>query len=501
MMKKNQLITSVVLTIAILIVANLLSDNYFFRLDLTENNRYTLSDATTNIVKNLEEPVTVKAYFTEQLPPQVAKGKRDFKELLIEYANLSDDMLVYEFVNPQTDKTKRQIIQKGIRPIMINVQDKDEMKQKRAYMGAVIKKGSQEEVIPFIQPGTAMEYELSKAIKKLSVAQKPDIAIIQGHGEPGMNKLKSVREELEVLYNPEAYNMGNKATIPDRFRTAAIIAPKDSFPQSHLQQLDQFLANGGRLLVAADHVNGDLQQAYASQVRTNLFDWLRQKGINVKNQFLYDKNAASVSVQSQELSGFNVMSQIPFPYIPVIKNFSEHPIAKGIEQIILKFASPIEFSGDTTLNFTPIAFSSKNAGTQTPPFMFDVNKNWSGSDFSKSDLPIAGALSGNITGNASSKMVVIADGDFPLDQGRRTNPDQISLFVNSIDWLSDDTGLIALRTKQVTSRPIKDIKEGRQQFLKYLNFLLPIILILVYGLIRQQISRNKRIKRMEESYA
>jgi hypothetical protein len=72
--------------------------------------------------------------------------------------------------------------------------------------------------------------------------------------------------------------------------------------------------------------------------------------------------------------------------------------------------------------------------------------------------------------------------------------------VNSIDWLSDDTGLIELRTKGVSSRPIDELEDGRRSFLKYLNFLLPIALILVYGFIRGQKSKNMRLRRMQERW-
>jgi hypothetical protein len=102
-------------------------------------------------------------------------------------------------------------------------------------------------------------------------------------------------------------------------------------------------------------------------------------------------------------------------------------------------------------------------------------------------------------------MVVIGDGDFPINsrsggQGQPLQRDNVSLFVNSIDWLSDDTGLIELRTKGVTFRPIDQIADGRKTLLKYMNFLLPIILVIAYGLIRMQIKRSLRFKRMEMSY-
>ena len=79
-------------------------------------------------------------------------------------------------------------------------------------------------------------------------------------------------------------------------------------------------------------------------------------------------------------------------------------------------------------------------------------------------------------------------------------PDNISLLVNSIDWLSDDTGLIELRTKGVSSRPLDQLEDGTKASLKWLNFALPILLAIIYGVVRAQIRRVQRIKRMEVSY-
>ena len=115
-------------------------------------------------------------------------------------------------------------------------------------------------------------------------------------------------------------------------------------------------------------------------------------------------------------------------------------------------------------------------------------------------------MSGKLYGNMPSKMVVVSDGDFAINgggegkQAQSLQPDNVNLMVNSIDWLSDDTGLIELRTKGITSRPLDQIEDSTKTMLKYLNFLLPILLIIVYGFIRMQIKRNIRIKRMEESY-
>ena len=117
--------------------------------------------------------------------------------------------------------------------------------------------------------------------------------------------------------------------------------------------------------------------------------------------------------------------------------------------------------------------------------------------------PWQGSLKENYPEHADSKIVLVSDGDFAVNgpqRGQQLPQDNVSLMVNSVDWLSDDTGLIDLRTKEVTSRPIKELPDGTRSFLKWLNFLLPIVLIIIYELIRMQINRNKRIKRMEVSY-
>jgi ABC-type uncharacterized transport system involved in gliding motility auxiliary subunit len=80
------------------------------------------------------------------------------------------------------------------------------------------------------------------------------------------------------------------------------------------------------------------------------------------------------------------------------------------------------------------------------------------------------------------------------------NPDNLNLLINSLDWLSDDTGLVELRTQGATARPIDDLEDKKRTFLKYLNFLLPVLLALAYGIFRFQRARIIRLKRMEEGY-
>ena len=155
------------------------------------------------------------------------------------------------------------------------------------------------------------------------------------------------------------------------------------------------------------------------------------------------------------------------------------------------------------MRFIPLAFSSEKSGSLSTPLYFDVQKQWQNTDFPLSGLVVAGILEGPLSGKNNSRIIIVSDGDFAVSEsgnGNQVPKDNVSLLVNSVDWLSDDTGLIDLRTKGITSRPIKEMESSTKAFLKWLNFLLPIILIIIYGLIRLQMSRNKRIKRMEVSY-
>lgn len=495
-------ITSILLIAGILLLVNILSNQFFFRLDLTEDKQYTLSNATKNILKNLENPVTVTAYFSDDLPTQFAKNKRDFQDMLVEYANLSKGMVDYEFISPETDEQKQEAAQNGIQPLLINVREKDQMSQQQAFMGAILKMGEQQELIPFVEPGGGMEYALSTNIKKLAVLDKPSIGLIQGHGEPSLSELGQAYQELSILYNVENIDLNQEESIADRFKTVAFIAPKDSIPPAHFAKLDDYLGRGGNIFLAFNAVDADLSQARGSALNTGVEAWLQNKGIQVENSFIIDSKCGNVTVP-QKRGPFTFNAQIQFPYIPLIQSFTDHPATKGMEQVILPFASPVRFQGGTNTTFTPILESSEKSGTVAAPTFFDIQKQWTNADFPMSKIPIGGVLEGNIVGETPAKMVVIGDGDFAVSgqQGGGQSKDNINLMVNTIDWMSDDTGLIELRTKGVATRPIDELEDGTRSSLKWLNFLLPILIVIIVGVVRMQRQRSLRMKRMQESYA
>jgi gliding-associated putative ABC transporter substrate-binding component GldG len=505
-MKSHKSIYTYILAIVgVVILVNLVGDRFFLRLDFTADKRYTLSDATRNILGSLKKPVTVTAYFSEELPQQFTQLRRDFKEELIEYSNRSGGKVTFEFINPNKDEaTEQKAMQEGINPVLINVREKDQVKQQKAYLGAVVHFGDQKEVIPLIQDGAAMEYSLSTSIKKLTAENKPKVGLLQGHGETPLNALAQVLQSLMVLYEVEPVNLDEVSVNASSYKTLVIINPTDSFPPAHLAKLDEFLAAGKNICIAMNRVDGNLQTTSGTEIRTGLERWLESRGVKVNPNFILDQNCGSVTVNQQQ-GYMTYQSNMRFPYLPLITKFAPHPVTKGLSSVLLQFASSIDFTATgSDISFTPLAMTSERSGMENAPLTFNISRNWQQQDFPRSGLTVAALVAGKLAGGMNSRMIIISDGDFPVNgagqQARQIPPDNLNLMVNSVDWLSDDTGLIDLRTREVTSRPLDQMDDGKKAMLKYINFLLPILLILGIGFFRYQSRRNLRFRRMNENY-
>ena len=137
MLTKGGIRLRVLLVLAIILLVNFLGSRFFLRLDFTGDKRYTLSKATKDILKDLEETVTVTAYFSENMPPNLDRVKTSFEDLLTEYANRSGGNIEYKFVNPnESDEIEQAAMKEGMQPGTVNVRERDQMKQQRVYLGA-----------------------------------------------------------------------------------------------------------------------------------------------------------------------------------------------------------------------------------------------------------------------------------------------------------------------------------------------------------------------------
>ncbi len=506
-MKRNKAITQLILFVGILIVINLISNKLFFRLDFTADKQYTLSSTTKNVLKDVNEVINITAYFTEELPPQLQKSKRDFEDLLIEYENRSGNNIVYNFVNPnKNEEEESKAQQEGISPLSVNVSEKDQVQQLRAYMGAVLTMGDKKEVIPVISPGPGMEYALTTAIKKISVTEKPKIAFLQGHGEPPVNASVEVLQQLSVLYDIEPYTINDTSDIPSYYRTIVLIDPKDTIPARDFARLDKYLSLGGRMYIAYNPLESNIQSQYLGPLPDiGLKGWLAGKGININDKYVIDASCGSVQVREQQSSFLQFTRMISMPFIPIIKKFGDHPTSKGLEAVILPFVAPISFlPKDSAVHYTPLLFTSEKSGIVTPPTAIDINKEWKEADFNAENQVVAMAAEGPISGGGNAKLVVVGSGNFAVngigEQQQRVSPDNVNFASNAIDWLSDDTGLIELRTKGVTARLLDDVEDTKRIIYKWTNALLPILLIIMLAFIRKQRYSRKRQAWMQGNY-
>lgn len=505
-MKSKNVLTQLLIFLAIIVVVNLISEQMFFRLDFTSDKQYTLSKATKDILADLSDVITITAYYSEDLPPQLIKSRKDFVDLLVEYENRSNGNIVYEFINPnKSEADEMEAQQAGISPIMVNVRERDQVKQMRAYMGVILQMGDKQEIVPVIQPGSGMEYSLTTAVKKLSLVDKPKVAFIQGHGEPSPNASIQVLQQLSVLYDVEPYTITDTAEIPKFYKTIAVVDPKDTIPEDHLRKIDNYMSTGGAVYVAFSNLQGNLNNAYLQAgPDIGIKSWLEEKGISLNDFYVIDANCGAVTVRQQQ-GPFVINSQIQFPYFPIITDFTDHPVVQGLESVILPFISSITFTPqDSAVSILPLAHTSENSGVVAPPAYVDINKDWSENDFRDGPQVIAIAAEGPLTGTGLSKLVLIPNGQFAVNgegqQQQQINEDNVNLATNAIDWLSDDTGLIDLRTKGVTNRPLKQLEDSEKSLIKYGNVLLPILLILIIGFIRKQRYNMKKQKWIQGNY-
>lgn len=492
-------INVIVLAILVLLGINYASRYFFLRFDLTENNEFTLSKASKDILTNLDDAVEVTAYFSDDLPVDITKVREELENLLNEFSSIAKGKFSYKFIAPNKDAQKEEEATKeGIRPVMINVREKDQSKQQKAFLGAVIKAGDKKETIPIIQPGTAMEYAFATGIKKLVGKNKPLIGFIQGHGEPAIQELAQAYQELSILYNISSAYINTDTVDLSAFKTLILVRPTDSIPPPDLQRLDQFLLKGGNLILAINQVDANIQYGMANPMNTGLKEWLLTKGLEIEDALVRDTRCGQVNVQQQQ-GFFSFSSPVQFPYLPLIQKFPNHPITKGLEQVMLEFASPLNFKNAAGIQFVPFLYTSEASAREKAPLRFDVQRQWTSADFPEKNICVGALLEGNLVGNQASKLIVLGDGDFAINgrDQRRQNADNINLLVNSIDYLSDDTGLIDLRTKSVETRPIEELSDSKRSSLKYLNFLLPMGLVVAYGIFRSSQNRHIRMTRME----
>jgi len=514
---------TLLLVVAVLLALNLISVYLFSRLDLTEGKVFSLSQSSKNVVRNLNDRLIVKMYFTKDLPPPYNGYARYLKDQLEEYQAYAGGKLKLEMIDPSDEGKEMEAQRYGIPPLQVNAMENDKIEIKKVYMGLALLFEDQKEVIPVIQNVSGLEYELTSAIKRLSTRFLPTIGFLAGQDEPGINsELSSLNQALSRQYQVRRIDLEEGKTIPSDVNVLIVMGPKKKFSEWGKYALDQFLMRGGKLAFLLNQIEVDLQQGVAEKQDLGLDELLHNYGVKINDDLVIDLQCNRVGI-TQRQEGFVYQNVVNYPYFPVASNFDKNNlIVKDLGTVSFYFASSLNTSPTLSPNirFIPIVWSSKNSGAIVSPFDVNPYKKFAKEDFNKSGLVLAATLQGSfksffsdkerppiesgvntpestLSSSPPTRLVVVGDADLVTDQNI-SGTDNLAFFLNMVDWLSQDEALIAIRSKQVTSRPLREISSGAKQMVKYGNtFGLPF-LVIVFGVVRWQI--RKRVKRKGSSF-
>ena len=502
--KKTQTLFRVFLVLGILILVNFISVRVFSRLDLTKAGVYTLSDASKTLVRNLDDRITVKAYFTEDLPSPYNNNRRQVLDILNEYKAYAKGNLHFEFINPEGEKNEREAQQAGIPPVQVQVVKEDKFEVKRAFLGLVLLYEDKKEILPVVQNLSSLEYDISAAIKRLTVHAKKRIGYTTGHQEPELTSMQKANQEVSAQYEVVPVDLSSKsATIPQDLAALLIIAPQTKFSDTAKYQIDQYIMHGGKAAFLLNKVSASLQQRYTQPIELGLEDMLENYGIRINSDLVRDAQCANVTVMQQQ-GQFQMQSQIPFPYLPNATNVDRSsPIVKDLQGLIFYFVSSLDTSlaVNKGLKADVLVRSSKHSGRQTGFMMIDPLHRYTTDELSESNIPLAAVVSGSfksyfstpggenkalvpqVTKSPDTRIIVVGDGDFMKDDFASSRGN-LTFFINIVDYLADDAGLITIRSKDVAQPPLEQISDGTKKLLKYGDLILPPLLIIGYGLLR-----------------
>lgn len=478
-------------TVGILILINYFSNYFFIRLDLTKNKIYSLSKVSKKIVKNLNDPVYVKAYFNSNLPGQLLAMRKYLRDILQEFHSYSPRNFKFEFLDPSKDEEiSREARREGLYPIQFTEIKKDKYEVKEGYMGMVIFYQDKKEVIPYLKEAETLEYLISSTIKKLTREIKTKIGFLTEHDEKSIPDI--LKEEIRRNYTLyEDVKIEEKELKPD-VDVLLILGPEKEFKEEEIEVIEKFVDSKRNLGLFLSKYKVPLDSFWGSKNNTKLTPFLKKFGIELKDGLICEPPPYCQRIGIQQRRAFFLIQNIiEYPLFPIISNFKKgNPIVRGLEKVTLPFVSPIEISTGTKKGITiePFMFTTKyswirkNTSNLNPLQNIIPNKNDERGPF------IVGVT---IKKKDAGRIVFIPSGNFASERFQEDVANS-TLLLNIIDWLSEDEDLISIRSKGIEYYPLKKVSDTVRLIVKYSNMFLMPFVFLIIGFIWW---RKERIKR------
>ncbi len=551
-MKKE--LTVLAIGIGVLVVVNLLANFFFIRLDLTEDQRYTLSQASIATAQQLEGLVVIDVLLEGPLPSEFEKLKTETSLLLEQFASKNNN-ISYELVNPLEDPATRentvaQLQQFGLTPANVTIEENGKVSQELVFPWAMVNYRDKTVKVPLLKNKLGsntqdrinnsvqqLEYAFADAFIKLGVAEKKRIAVLKGNGELDDIYIADYLTEIKEYYNIGAITLDSVATNPQRvldqlngFDMIVVAKPTEAFSDGEKYILDQFMVNGGKSLWLVDKVAMQLDSLFndkgsnlATAKDLGLGDLFFKYGIRLRTELVNDLYNTPIVLATGE-NNESQYNPLPWVYHPMVFSKNNHPINSNIEALRLQFTGHLDtlknsYEKTILLQSSPL---SKLEGTPTTISLNSIGLQPDKETYINQGGYSLGVL---VSGNFQSayknrvkpldlatakeqgpynKMIVISDGDIIRNQLRKGQPLPLGydkwtnttygnkeFLINCTNFLLEDTGLINIRNRKV-SVPLLDVEKIASQKSKWqlINIGIPVIFTILLGLVLQYFRRR-----------
>ncbi len=556
MNKKNTFYFSLVLVL----IANLITNHFSFNIDLTEDKKYTLSDDSKSILRNINDNLSIKVYLEGNLPAGFELLNNSINDFLLS-CKKENNLIDIEFINPniedleQKEDLFKQLQDQGLYPTDLTIKKTNETSRKIIFPGAIIYYKDKRECVNILENNFLVspqnninisieniEFQFISTFNKMLNNKKVNIAILDGNGELTENELYDLtnsvngdNNNLNYYYNVERFNLkefeydsiknepliSNQLNKLNRYDVAIIAAPTIPFNKLDKFLLDQYLMNGGKILLVTDGVNADLDSLnnkegffISSKQNLNLDDQLFKYGLRINSDLIQDLRSTEIPIITGYSNNRPIQEFYKWPYFPLISG-NENIISKNIDAISTNFVSSIDTLKNNIKKTILLSSSDKSRIIQTPTkISLSILENPIPSvTFNKKNIPIAVLLSGSFTSvfkdriapkdkninfkefSDSTEIIVISDADIirndisnkglPLPLGydkyiNYTYDGNKKFILNAIQYLSDNDGLINLRSKTLKIRLLNmDLINNYKSLIMILNIFLPILLFIL----------------------
>ncbi len=416
------------LVIALLVI-NLAAGYLHYRLDLTQEKRYTLSKPTRELLSRLDDNIEVEFFLQGDLKAGTKKLSKSAQELLQEFNDYSDGRVRVKMVDPlagQDDSTKGTILDSlrriGIQPKTQVAQSKkgEEQSQRIVIPGAIVhyknkifpvdllqgvqvgQEGQPEELL-YTNAETLLEYKFGSAIDKITRKQVPAVGYVVGNGEPLDFSVYNLIQGLRSNYRFGIVRLDSVPVIPQQFDALIVVKPTKKFTDREKLSLDQYVMHGGQLIWAVDELYAEMdslrdnQQTIAYDRGLELEDLFFKYGVRLQQDLVLSMQCASLNMVVGASGGKPDMQLLSWPYFPLLNGSLTHPISKNLDPVYAKFAGSIDTVKAPGITKTVLLQTSANGRIINTPALISFESAKQANDpriFNTPNIPVAMLLEG-----------------------------------------------------------------------------------------------------------